>query len=113
MSRDDAYLKILSATADIQQYVAGILQAKAAEARKTRNWLCHHVHRSSFEDQHGDQFEESYKFHEQIVEAIDGITKVEEGLAANLKVLLGQEEESAGGMNSLSDLLALNDGDDK
>lgn len=110
MNRDEAFLKVLKATAKIQRHVAIILEAKATEAEKARNWLCRHVLESSYSVD-TDQLEESNKFHDQIVEAIEGITKVELGLAANLKAILNQDDESEG-LDGFSDFLNLN-GDDK
>lgn len=102
MSRDESYLKVFEATAQIQQHISIILQAKAAEARKTRNWLCYHMIEAAYSS-HADQQEEPYKFHDNIVETIDAITKVELGLAANLKILLNQDEDSSDSGDSLSD----------
>lgn len=102
MSREESYLKVFEATALIQQHISVILQAKAAEARKTRNWLCHHMVEVAYSSQ-SDQQEEPYKFHDNIIETIDAITKVELGLAANLKILFNQDEESSDGGDSLSD----------
>lgn len=105
MNREESYLKVFEATALIQHHIAIILQAKAAEARKTRNWLCAHMVEEAFSS-HADQQEEPYKFHDQIVETIDAITKVELGLAANLKVLFNQAEDESDGSDSLGDSLS-------
>lgn len=108
MSRDDSYINILRATARMQYHIATILEAKADEAEKSRNWICRHVSASSFSNDE-DQLKQPIQFHEQIVEAIDGITKVESGLAANLKVLLNQEDDTDLNSSGFGDLFNLGD----
>ncbi|WJH32483.1 hypothetical protein N6H14_19115 [Paenibacillus sp. CC-CFT747] len=96
MKREHAYLKLLEATADMQAHVAGILEAKVMEAEKTKHWLNRHVDHSGFQDHDGvSAF--TLEFHTQLIEVIDGITKMERGLARNLKVLLETGKESEGG----------------
>lgn len=109
MDRDESFIKILEATAKIQSHVAVILEAKANEAEKSRNWFCRHVLDSSFEDDSA-QLKESNEFHDRIIEAIDGITKVETGLASNMKVLLNQGEE-ASNPDDYGDLFNMDDED--
>ena len=43
MDRDQAYMRMLGATANMQWNVAMILEAKAEEAEKARNWICNHI----------------------------------------------------------------------
>lgn len=101
MSREQSYLNILGACTLMQRHIAIILDAKASEAEKTRNWLCRHVLASSYHEDKS-QLTESNKFHEQIVEMIEGITKVESGLAAHLKIFFSEEEVSSG-LDGLTD----------
>lgn len=96
MARSRYYLETLEATANIQMNVALILEAKALEAEKARGWLCSHFDGSQI-PAHSDRVKQVIEIHEQIIEIIDGIVKMENGLASNLKVLLG-EPESSGGM---------------
>ncbi|WP_188541609.1 restriction endonuclease subunit S [Paenibacillus segetis] len=96
MSREQAYLNMLGAAAQIQWNVAMILEAKAVEAEKVRNWILNHVHEDCYED-HEKQLTNPLEIHEQLVEVLEGLTKLQNGLCSNLKTLLPSEEESSGG----------------
>ncbi|TYA10886.1 restriction endonuclease subunit S [Paenibacillus faecis] len=96
MSREQAYLQILDAASKIQWNVAMILEAKAVEAEKVRNWIVNHVHAHSFES-HEKQLSDPLDVHEQLVEVIEGLTKLQNGLCSNLKTVLPPEEEESGG----------------
>ncbi|GIO87230.1 hypothetical protein J25TS5_41620 [Paenibacillus faecis] len=96
MSREQAYLQILDAASKIQWNVAMILEAKAVEAEKVRNWIVNHVHAHSFET-HEKQLSDPLDVHEQLVEVIEGLTKLQNGLCSNLKTVLPPEEEESGG----------------
>ncbi|GGF89852.1 restriction endonuclease subunit S [Paenibacillus aceti] len=94
MSREHAYLHILDAASKVQWNVAMILEAKAIEAEKVRNWILNHVHHHSF-DEHEKQLSEPLDIHDQVVEVVEGLTKLQNGLCSNLKtVLISAEEES-------------------
>ncbi|AHV98701.1 hypothetical protein [Paenibacillus sabinae] len=111
MSREEAYLKMLESTAAIQWNISMILEAKAVEAEKVKEWTHHHIHPRAFET-HEDQLKESLTIHETIVELLEGMTKLENGLVSNLKAVLdtGEEEESGGGLGGLGDLGGLTAG---
>lgn len=96
MSREQSYLSMLDAAAKIQWNVAMILEAKAVEAEKVRNWILNHALDSSFED-HEKQLSDPLDVHEQLVEVIEGLTKLQNGLSSNLKSLLPEEEKSLSG----------------
>lgn len=105
MSREHAYLNMLDAMAKIQWNVALMLEAKALEAEKVRNWNLNHVHANSFED-HENQLTKPLGVHEEIVEVIEGLTKMENGLCSNLRSLLspsssGGEDGSSSGFGDL------------
>ncbi|WP_310552115.1 restriction endonuclease subunit S [Paenibacillus glufosinatiresistens] len=106
MSREQAYLRMLESTAAIQGNIALILEAKAAEAEKVRHWANHHIHSSAF-DTHEEQLKESLSFHEAIVEMVESLTKLENGLCSNLKAVLdtggedGGEEGMGGGFGGM------------
>lgn len=116
MSREHAYLNILDAMAKIQWNVAMILEAKAVEAEKVRTWSLHHIHAQSFTD-HESQLAKPIGVHDEIVEIIDGLTKMSNGLCSNLRSLLSSGEDSGGGGASggFGDLfgggMSLDDGD--
>ncbi|MNJ55090.1 hypothetical protein D3C77_505640 [compost metagenome] len=88
-------MHVLDAAAKIQWNVAMILEAKAVEAEKVRNWMLNHVHGGSFES-HEKMLSEPIDIHEQIVEVIDGLTKLQNGLTSNLKAILASDEGGSG-----------------
>lgn len=92
MAREESLIRILAANAKLQLHMAVILEAKGTELAKSRNWLCAHIRPDGYPD-HDQQLKEPLKIHEQIVEVLDGIVKVENGLAKNLEILIGPEEE--------------------
>ncbi|MFF2911005.1 restriction endonuclease subunit S [Paenibacillus sp. NPDC057934] len=96
MSREKAFLQMLESTAVIQWNVAMILEAKAVEAEKVKQWTQHHIHARAFES-HEEQLKETLSIHEVIVEMVEGLTKLENGLYSNLKAVLGSGEEEGGG----------------
>lgn len=109
MNRDEAFMRILHASTKFQLHIAEILEAKAIEAEKSRHWICNHLHVHSIE-QHGDCLKQSGEIQDQLLEVIDGLTKMENALAENLKVLIGDNEEESGGLGaggSLGDLFSL------
>jgi len=98
MSREQAYLHILDAASKVQWNVAMILEAKALEAEKVRNWILNHVYHNSF-DEDEKQLSEPLDIHKQIVEVLEGLTKLQNGLYSNLKTVLipAEEEGDKGG----------------
>ncbi|WP_433943963.1 restriction endonuclease subunit S [Paenibacillus sp. SN-8-1] len=103
MSRNQAYLNMLDASAKIQWNVALMLEAKAVEAEKVRNWTLNHLHGHSF-DEHEKQLMSPLSIHEQIIEVLEGITKLQTGLSSNLKAVLAPQEDSnssGGGMGGM------------
>lgn len=92
MTREDAYHITLDAIAKLQWNVAMILEAKATEAEKVRNWLLHHVTNDTYEA-HSEQLTACLGFHEQNVEVIDGLTKLCNGLSRNLKEIINPDKE--------------------
>jgi hypothetical protein len=100
MARADAELRIMSASANMQRSVADILEAKAMEMEVLRDWLTHSLHESEFADVH-DMLIQSNAFHEQLLEILSGIVKLEEGFARHLQYLLKEEEELGGAQGPL------------
>ncbi|MDR0267006.1 restriction endonuclease subunit S [Paenibacillus sp.] len=91
MSREQAFLHMLDAASKIQWNIAMILEAKAVEAEKVRNWTINHLTVNAFQT-HDEQLKEPLQIHEQIIELLEGLTKLENGLCSNLKAILVQEE---------------------
>ncbi|SDD29927.1 hypothetical protein SAMN02799630_02774 [Paenibacillus sp. UNCCL117] len=91
MSRADAYNRMLTAAARFQHNIALILEAKAIEAERSCQWICGHVSGEHFES-HSDQLKGSIDIHDQLLEVIDGMTKLERALAKHMSVLLGEQE---------------------
>lgn len=97
MSRAPHYLGILEAMAVMQDNIALMLEAKAVEAEKSKNWICNHIFQTSFSDQ-PTQLKKTLEIHEKVVEVISGIVRMEQSLAANMKAMIGDnnEEQSEG-----------------
>jgi hypothetical protein len=93
VKRSDSFLRILEASVSIQFNVSLILEAKANEAEKSRDWICGHVNHTSY-NSHEDQVKSPLEYHEQFVEVIDGLTKMEHALAKNLKVVLNRDNDN-------------------
>lgn len=96
MSRIDSYYRLLKAASKFQSNIALILEAKASEAERSSEWICHHLNSSHFED-HGEQLKKTMEVHNQLIEVIDSMTKMEQALARNMQVILGQLEDTGGG----------------
>ncbi|QHW33411.1 restriction endonuclease subunit S [Paenibacillus rhizovicinus] len=96
MSRETAYVKMLDASAKLQLNVAMILEAKALEAEKVRSWMINHVTPDAFADQQ-DHLKATLSVHDQMVEVIDGLTKLNMGLTNVLKAALNHHENDSGG----------------
>ncbi|WP_195572164.1 restriction endonuclease subunit S [Paenibacillus sp. 1001270B_150601_E10] len=108
MSRDHAYATMLEAMAKMQWNVAQILEAKALEAEKNRNWVLNHLNQQAFAT-HLEQLNEPIEIHEQVIEVLEGLAKLQYSLARNMNVLLveqsrghyqGDGSEDAGGHSS-------------
>jgi hypothetical protein len=101
-------MHMLDSTASLQKSIALLLEAKAAEAEKTRNWICNHMSPDSLFG-HGHQMKYTGDFRDQIIEVIDGLTKMENALNRNMQALLrhggsGSEDRGSGG--GLSDMFS-------
>ncbi|CAH1206199.1 hypothetical protein PAECIP111893_02461 [Paenibacillus plantiphilus] len=95
MSRERALARMLDASAKLQWNVAMILEAKAVEAEKVRNWVCNHVTPDAF-PQNQESLKETLIIHDQLIEVIDGLTKLNHGMTNVLKAALYQDGESEG-----------------
>ena len=110
MSRQQHFLGILEATAVMQDNIALMLEAKAVEAEKSKNWICRHVCNASFPDQEL-QLQTPLDVHEKIVEVLGGLERMEQALGANLKVILGDKEEDSDGDLDFSSMFEQGDDD--
>ncbi|MBJ6363817.1 restriction endonuclease subunit S [Paenibacillus sp. GCM10012307] len=95
MSREQSFMRVLDASAKLQWNVAMILEAKAVESEKVRNWLCNHMTSQAFTSQQ-EQLKGSMDVHDQLIEVIEGLTKLGQGMSSVLKVVLQQDSESGG-----------------
>jgi hypothetical protein len=91
--RDQAYIAMLEVAAKMQFEVSLILEAKALEAEKTKNWLCNHLLSAEFND-YEDQLIQAIDIHKQMIDVIDGLTKLENGLRKNLVIVLEHNKSS-------------------
>ncbi|WP_219838447.1 restriction endonuclease subunit S [Paenibacillus sp. R14(2021)] len=102
MSREAAYTRMLDASAKLQWNVAMILEAKAIEAEKVRSWLINHVTPGTFTEQQ-ERLKTALHVHQQLVEVIEGLTKLHMGMTNVLKAALRHEEDSPGGFGGMTD----------
>jgi hypothetical protein len=93
LSRAESYHKMLHAAAQFQKNIAIILEAKSVEAVRSSEWICRHL-ASEHIGGHSEQVKRSVEVHEQLLEVIEGLTKMEQALAKNLQVLLGQNQDN-------------------
>jgi hypothetical protein len=84
---------MLGVAAKMQFEVSLILEAKAVEAEKAKNWLCNHLSSADFND-YEDQLKQVIDIHQQMIDVIDGLTKLENGLRKNLVIVLGHNKSS-------------------
>jgi hypothetical protein len=109
LNRPDSFNRMMQAAAKLQLNIAIILEAKSIEAEKTRHWICNHLSLDAYED-HAEQIKETMDVHDQLIELIDGLTKMESALTKNLKIILNQNEEEeamgsgSGGGGGMGDL---------
>ncbi|QGR00009.1 restriction endonuclease subunit S [Paenibacillus psychroresistens] len=80
----------------MQFNISLMLEAKSLEAEKAKNWLCNQISHNNFSG-HGDQLLQMLTIHQQMIEVIDGITKMEHGLGKNLKIVLETHENGENG----------------
>ncbi|NMO95234.1 hypothetical protein [Paenibacillus lemnae] len=88
MSREESLMRMLDAAVSIQRETALILAGKAVEAEKVRQWVLHY-------ETDRETLKEPLMIHEQIVEQIEGLTRIGTGLCRNLRAVLetGEEED--------------------
>ncbi|MCZ8519160.1 MULTISPECIES: hypothetical protein [Paenibacillus] len=95
MSRKDSYYHMLQSASKFQYNISLILEAKAVEAARSCQWLCGHLSEEHFRD-HGEQVKTTIEVHEQILEVIDSMTKMEQALARHMQLLLAGQEDGGG-----------------
>lgn len=91
MSKEESLMRMLDAAVAIQRETSLILEGKAVEAEKVREWVV------SQEPSAMNGLKDTLTIHEQIVEQIEGLTRIGSGLCRNLRIAIGTEERSAGG----------------
>lgn len=100
MRREDAYHVTIDALSKMQWNVAVILESKASEAEKVRNWLVANLNAEAFPVQ-TDRLSICLQLHEQHIELIDGLTKMCNGLSRNMKMILNPDDGgSSDGMSA-------------
>ncbi len=92
MTNRQAFTRILAANANIQHHLAVILEAQARDMAKVGAWTHSQVHSSGY-SLHEAQFRDALRIHERMVEVIEGITKVETGLARHMKMALHSDSD--------------------
>lgn len=96
MSREAAYVRMLDAAAKLQGNIAIILEAKAVEAEKVRAWLCNHMSPDAYGEQL-DQLKDALGVHDQMIEVIEGLTKLNQGMSNVLRTALRHDQNPRGG----------------
>lgn len=84
-------MRMLDAAVAIQRETSLILEGKAVEAEKVRQWVL------SQDPSAIGGLKEPLTIHEQIVEQIEGLTRIGSGLCRNLRIAVGTEERAASG----------------
>jgi hypothetical protein len=82
---------MLDNTVKMQWNMAIIMESKASESEKVRDWLCDHVSSESFGDKQ-EQLKQALEVHEQIVESLNHLTRIGNGMNALLKRALEHED---------------------
>lgn len=90
MSKEESLMRMLEAAVAIQRETSLILEGKAVEAEKVRQWVLS-------QESSASGLKDSLVIHEQIVEQIEGLTRIGSGLCRNLRVALGTEDQAASG----------------
>ncbi|CAG7630508.1 hypothetical protein PAESOLCIP111_03198 [Paenibacillus solanacearum] len=111
MSRTASYHKMLRSIQDFQHNIALILEAQAHEAARSRHWVCNHLDSSHYMN-HYEQVRRTGEIHNQLLEVINGLTRMEQALAKNLQALLIEPEPAVpeatgGGMENYGDMMSL------
>ncbi|THF73359.1 restriction endonuclease subunit S [Cohnella fermenti] len=100
MNREQAYQLTLDAIAKLQWNTALILEAKAVEAEKVRNWLLTHITNDTSVTQ-SERLGTSLQFHDHNVDLIDSLTKLCNGLNRSMKAIIEPDDGEAEGMGSM------------
>lgn len=87
MSKEESFIRILDASVVIQRNTSLILQGKAVEAEKVCQWVL-----TQYTGSDGE-LKDSLSIHEQIVEQIEGLTRIGSGLCRNLRIVLGTSDD--------------------
>jgi len=90
-ARAKAALRILEAAASMQWSVAEMLEAKASEMESLRDWVTDTVRWSHVRDQNAFVLR-SCDYHSILIDVINGISRLENGLAIHLNQLIVEEE---------------------
>lgn len=105
MSRTNSYHKLLVSAASFQKNVSLILEAKSFETTSACRWICNHLGAEHLGD-HNDQVKKCLEIHEQLIDVIDGLTKMEQALTKNLHAILGDDEaDNDGNSGEYNDLM--------
>jgi hypothetical protein len=89
------YESILDSAGRMQASIARVLEAKAGEARINQEWITRQLKAADLTSA-GDVHSLALEMHDQLIDVLDGLTKMETGMVRNLKVLLGEEDEVDG-----------------
>jgi hypothetical protein len=89
--RQESYQIMLAAAASMQKSIAEILGAKSAEADIAGGWLRSYVQPAQFDSPEGIH-KQTLELHDELIELIEGITKMKKGLVRNLRIATGADQ---------------------
>ncbi|PAK48861.1 hypothetical protein [Paenibacillus sp. 7541] len=90
MSKVESLMQMLDAAVVIQRETSLILEGKAVEAEKVCQWVL------SNQALGAEGLKEPLALHDQIVEQIEGLTRIGSGLCRNLRIILGTSDQEDG-----------------
>lgn len=108
MLKEKSAMKILEASTRMQWSVAELLEAKAIEMEALREWLMHTLKASAFPSEN-DLVMQTVAYHSLLIEILQGVTKLEAGLASHMDLLI-VEEGNVGGGAAFDGLMPFGDG---
>lgn len=108
MEKEQSLREIARAMTRFQAEIADMLDAKATEAEKVRNWITLHMlpHET---DHYGDRLKQAMGVHEMMIEVIDSLSKMQSSLGQHFKLLV-EYNGADGSMDGFGGAGGLDDG---
>lgn len=100
MKKEQACERIMDSAALIQASIAKLLTAKAGEAKLAQGWIAVQIRPEDCEGPE-EVHQTAMEMHDQMIEILEGITKMEIAIARQLRLLLEPDEEEASSYDGL------------